>query len=191
MHKQHPPIVSVIGQSGSGKTTFLARLIAELKSRGYRVAVIKHHNHTGVEIDRPGKDTWHHFQAGADVVMMATPDKLATYRRLTRDLTPDELAHLLPGPVDIVLTEGYKTAGKPAIEVLRAGHSTELVGRAGQWIALVMDAPIPWLAAGASRQAPAELPRFLLADAQGVADLLERRFSLVPAGPDAAQSAGR
>ena len=37
-----PPIVSVIGNSKSGKTTLIEKLIQELKSRGYRVATIKH-----------------------------------------------------------------------------------------------------------------------------------------------------
>ena len=35
-------IVSVIGKSKSGKTTIIEKLISELKSRGYRVATIKH-----------------------------------------------------------------------------------------------------------------------------------------------------
>ena len=61
------PVISFIGRSGVGKTTYLEKLITELKSRNYRVGVIKHDIH-GFEMDRPGKDTWRHAQAGADVV---------------------------------------------------------------------------------------------------------------------------
>ena len=39
-----PPIVSIIGKSKSGKTTLVEKLVRELKSRGYRVATIKHTN---------------------------------------------------------------------------------------------------------------------------------------------------
>ena len=37
-----PPVVSIVGKSKSGKTTVIERLVQELKSRGYRVATIKH-----------------------------------------------------------------------------------------------------------------------------------------------------
>ncbi len=37
-----PPLVSVVGKSKSGKTTVIERLVQPLKSRGYRVATIKH-----------------------------------------------------------------------------------------------------------------------------------------------------
>jgi len=37
-----PPIVSVVGKSKSGKTTLIEKLVQELRSRGYRVATIKH-----------------------------------------------------------------------------------------------------------------------------------------------------
>jgi molybdopterin-guanine dinucleotide biosynthesis protein B len=180
MTESRPPIVSIIGQSGVGKTTFLTKLVAELKARHHRVAVIKHHGHVGVEIDRPGKDTWRHFQAGADAVVMATPDRIAIFGRLPHDLTPDETASLLPVSVDLVLTEGYKRAGKPAIEVVRAAQSQELVGEPSQLIALVTDLRFEL-----------DLPHFRLDDAVGVADFLERQFSLRPAAGDTPPPAAR
>ncbi len=50
------PIVSVVGNSNSGKTTLLEKVVGELKSKGCRVVVIKHTPH-GFDIDQPGKDT--------------------------------------------------------------------------------------------------------------------------------------
>jgi molybdopterin-guanine dinucleotide biosynthesis adapter protein len=44
------PVVSVVGKSNTGKTTFLVKLITELKNRGYKVAIIKHNVH-GFDID--------------------------------------------------------------------------------------------------------------------------------------------
>jgi len=180
MTESNPPIVSIIGQSGAGKTTFLTKLVAELKARHHRVATIKHHSHAGVEIDRPGKDTWRHFQAGADTVVMATPDRIAIFGRLPRDLSPDETARLLPMPVDLVLTEGYKRAGKPAIEVVRAAQGRELIGDPSQLIALVTDLRLEL-----------DLPHFHLEDAAGVADFLESRFNLRPASADTRLSEAR
>jgi len=70
------PVVSFVGNSGVGKTTFLEKLIPVLKDRGYRIASIKHdvHNFT---IDYPGKDSWRLTQAGSDIVVLSAATKLA------------------------------------------------------------------------------------------------------------------
>jgi molybdopterin-guanine dinucleotide biosynthesis protein MobB len=54
-----PPIVCIVGESKSGKTALIEKLIPELKSRGYRVATAKHAAH-GLAFDKPGKDSWRH-----------------------------------------------------------------------------------------------------------------------------------
>jgi len=64
-----PPIVSIIGESKSGKTTLIEKLISELKSRGYRVASIKHSVHK-LDFDKAGKDSWRHLQAGSSATAM-------------------------------------------------------------------------------------------------------------------------
>jgi molybdopterin-guanine dinucleotide biosynthesis protein B len=158
------PIVSVVGRSKVGKTTLLEKLIPELKRRGYGVATIKHHTHPGLEMDRPGKDTWRHAQAGSEHVLIAAPDRVASIRHVARALTLDEVAATVRD-VDIVLTEGYKRAGKPQVEVVRAARSTEPIGEPGSLVALVSDVA---LALG--------VPVFGLEDVAGLADWLEGRF---------------
>jgi molybdopterin-guanine dinucleotide biosynthesis protein B len=159
------PILCIVGRSGSGKTTLLEKLIPELKRRGYRVATVKHHVHPGFEIDQPGKDSWRHAQAGSDHVILAAADKIASIRRLDRELTLDEIASTIHG-VDIILAEGYKWAAVPKIEVLRAARSSELVSAPEDLLAIVSD-----LASAAD-----DLPRFELDDVPGLADLIESRF---------------
>ncbi len=111
------PMVSFIGNSGSGKTTLLKMVIRELKSRGYRVATIKHTHHD-FEIDRPGKDTWRFTQAGSDIVVLASPNKVTLIEHLDAELTLDEISALFKDKVDIVLAEGYKNATAPKILVV-------------------------------------------------------------------------
>lgn len=160
-----PPIISIVGLSDVGKTTFLEKLIAELKRRGYRVATIKHDVH-GFEIDRPGKDSWRHAQAGSDVVVIASPTRMAMIRRLDRELTLDELATYLTD-VDLILTEGYKRGDKPKIEISRRARGSDLLCSPDELIALVTDQPFDL-----------PVPQYDLDDAAGVADLLEQRFPI-------------
>jgi len=158
------PILSIVGKSGSGKTTLLEKIIADLKVRGYRLATIKHHAHPGFEIDQPGKDTWRHARAGSDLVIIAAPDRMASIRKLERELTLDEITAGIDG-VDLILTEGYKSAGKPAIEVVRSEVSTEPISETDQLVALATDIPLE-----------IDLPQFLLNDVDGIVEFIITQF---------------
>lgn len=158
------PIVSVVGKSNAGKTTFLEKLIAELTRRGWRVGTIKHDAHR-FDIDKPGKDSWRHAQAGSRAVAIASAEKVAVIRQLSRAVSVDELATLLEGDLDIILTEGFKRGDKPKIEVSRREAATELLCTAEELLAIVTD-----------QVHDLDVPHFALDDAPGVADLLEERF---------------
>lgn len=157
-----PPVISFVGRANSGKTTYLEKLIPELKRRGYRLAVVKHDGH-GFEMDRPGKDTWRHAQAGADVVCISSPQKVALIRQVAREETLAEVVASLP-PVDLILTEGYKKEARPGakVEVYRAAAQTPPLGAPEELLALVADVDpyggqAPWL----PLDAPAQLADLL------------------------------
>lgn len=135
------PILSIIGKSKSGKTTLIEKLIPCLKEHGYKVGTIKHHSHPGFEIDIPGKDTWRHAQAGSDHVIIVAPDKIASIRSLQGPLSVDEIADQMLD-VDIILTDGFKSAGKPAIEVMRAETGLSIIGDMDQVLAIATDTPL-------------------------------------------------
>ena len=71
-----PAVISIVGHSGSGKTTLIVKLVGELKKRGYKIGTIKHAAH-GFDVDREGKDSQKHKAAGADTVILASPDNMA------------------------------------------------------------------------------------------------------------------
>jgi len=164
------PIISVVGKSGSGKTTLLEKLIPELKRRGLRVATIKHHSHPGFEMDKPGKDTWRHTQAGSDMVILAAPDKIASIQRIDHELGLDEIASWVKD-CNIILTEGFKRAGKPSLEVVRAITGLELLCDKEQLFAIATDTPLD-----------IDVHKFDLQDADGIVDLIIERF-ISPDGP--------
>jgi molybdopterin-guanine dinucleotide biosynthesis protein MobB len=137
-------IVSIIGRKNAGKTTLAVALTSELVRRGHRVMTIKHGHHPA-DADRKGSDTWRHFHEGhAERVLIASPDLRVLFERSPDDYDPIGLArHYMQG-ADIVLTEGYKSAPLPKIEVFRkAVADTPIYNAASpeaeQWIAVVTD----------------------------------------------------
>ena len=64
-------VVGFAGFSGAGKTTLIEQVIAAFRARGLRVSVIKHAHHR-FDIDRPGKDSYRHREAGAFEVLIAS-----------------------------------------------------------------------------------------------------------------------
>lgn len=131
------PVVSVVGYSNSGKTTLLVKIIKELKTRGFKVATIKHH-HKNVDIDTPGKDTWRHAQAGADTVVLASPSKVAIIEQTPEGMSLDEIIGKISG-VDIIITEGFKHEKKPKIEVYRSSVHDHLITPVEELLAVASD----------------------------------------------------
>ena len=156
-------LLSFVAKSGSGKTTLIEKLVAELKQRGYRIAVVKHHAHT-TPIDGRGKDSWRFAEAGASVAFVSSPIEIARFERVPRELTLNEIAAQISN-VDLIFTEGFKREAAPKIEVSRAELGTDLVGRIDELIAVVSDHPITL-----------DLPRFELDDVAGIATFIENRF---------------
>lgn len=133
------PVLCVVGKSNSGKTTLLEKLLPVMKDHGYRVGTIKHDAHQ-FEIDHPGKDTYRHFHAGAEQVLITSPAKLAIVKRQQSERPLEELVNVYCHELDLVITEGFKRSTMPKIEVIRAARSTEQIcGPVNQLIARVTD----------------------------------------------------
>ncbi len=158
-----PPIISIVGKSKSGKTTLIEKLVRELKSRGYRVATIKHSPQES-DFDERGKDSWRHIQAGSDATAVSSREKIVLIKPVIQEATVDEVASLLGEDYDIILAEGFKQGSAPKIEVHRKGGGTLIEGLK-KLIAIVTDEPLETKA----RQFSPE-------DVAALADLLEKGF---------------
>ena len=156
-------IIGFAGYSGSGKTTLLEKLIPLLIARGLRIAVIKHAHHN-FDIDKPGKDTYRHRQAGAGEVMIISAHRWALMHEL-HDETEPALEDLCArfSPCDLILAEGYKHSAIPKLEVHRSETGNEhLYPSDPRIIAVITDSrdplPLPLL----NIDAPEEVAAFIL-----------------------------
>jgi len=159
------PVVSFVGKKKSGKTTVVLGVLRELRSRGYRVAVLKHDTH-GFEVDVPGTDSHRFREAGAEVVGISSPDKYVWQNTATQEPSLLELARQVAEPVDLIITEGFKKQDAPKIEVSRRERSTELVSTPAELIGIASDQSFP----------AHPVPQFALDDFRALADLVEQRI---------------
>ncbi|MDD3352626.1 molybdopterin-guanine dinucleotide biosynthesis protein B [Zoogloea sp.] len=115
------------GWSGSGKTTLIEKLIPCITARGLRVSVIKHAHH-GFDVDRPGKDSWRHREAGATEVLLMSDQRWVLMHERRDEPEPDLAGQLaILSPCDLVLVEGFKTVPVPKIEIYRPSHGRPLM----------------------------------------------------------------
>ena len=165
------PALAFIGYQNSGKTTLVEKVIAALTARGVRVGTVKHHGHAGFDIDVPGKDSWRHAQAGSRHVGVVSATRYAEYADTEAEFSLDRLLARYTD-VDVVLVEGYKSAGLPNIVVARSGvdrlrgaNSLDLVD--GRTVAIACNDAL-------ARDVRLEVPAVDLNDEEAVADVVER-----------------
>ncbi len=171
-------VIGFAGWSGAGKTTLIERLIPWFAARDRRVSVVKH-AHLRFDLDRPGKDSWRHREAGAAEVLITSVGRWALLHELRAESEPPLEAHLQRlAPCDFVFVEGYRYAAIPKIEVHRTAVGGALLFPDDPAIvALATDAASvalaggdesteAWVASGRGR-------RFALDDIDGIARFIE------------------
>ena len=161
-------VFGVAGFSGSGKTTLIEQLIPRLIFRGLKVSVIKHAHH-GFDIDRPGKDSYRHREAGATEVLLSCNERWALMheRRDEGEISLDELLSRL-APCDLVLIEGFKQEPLPKLEIYRPeSGKPRLFPERSDIVALATDADIE-----------TTLPKLSLNDVSAIADFVMNYLQL-------------
>jgi len=168
-------IFGFAGWSGSGKTTLIEQVIPRLTRLRYRVSLIKHAHHR-FEIDRPGKDSYRHREAGCTEVLITSDTRWVLMHELRGDpelSLEDAVARL--SPCDLVLTEGYRSYPIPKLEVWRAATGKPLLYPDDphvQAIATDASAALPPTARG--------LVRLDLGDFDGIATFVAAHAGLFP-----------
>ena len=158
------------GFSGSGKTTLIEQLIPRFVTAGLRVSLIKHAHHA-FDIDKPGKDSFRHREAGASEVLVTSDTRWVLMHELR-----GEPEHTLEeqierfSPCDLVLVEGFKRALIPKLEVHRPSFGQPILSAAdANIVAIAADAPVDTV-----------LPVLDLNDPDKIAQFIIRHQGLVP-----------
>ena len=110
------PILSVAAPaSGTGKTTFIEKLIPLLAARGVRIAVIKSDSH-GFSLDTEGKDTARFSAAGAEAVAVSSPDGYFIQQKTkTRQDFQNLIAQMDSDSLDLYITESRSRGVLPTL----------------------------------------------------------------------------
>ncbi len=132
-----PAILNIVGCKNSGKTRTVEILVPALVNLGQKVGSLKHTEHDGFSWDKPGKDTFRHFEAGSAVTGIFGKGQFAfsLNKKENRAPTVDDLIALFYSDLDIVLIEGLKTDPGLKIEVCRQGFTDRKVVDQSQLIA--------------------------------------------------------
>jgi molybdopterin-guanine dinucleotide biosynthesis protein B len=157
-------VIGLAGWSGAGKTTLIVKLIPYLNERGFTVSTLKHAHHA-FDVDRPGKDSYLHREAGALEVLVASDRRFALMHEL-RGAEEPSFAELLRrmSPADFILVEGFKRDAHVKIEVHRVANGKP-------WL-YPEDPGIKAAATDAREGLPAHLPHAHLDDIEAIASLI-------------------
>ncbi len=170
-------VFGIAGYSGSGKTTLMERLIPQFVMEGLKVSVIKHAHHN-FDVDRPGKDSYRHREAGASEILV-TSDKRWVLMHESRGEAEPTLQQLIAqfSPCDLVLVEGFKNEPIPKLEVHRVANAKPpLYPQDKNVVAVACDERIV-----------TKLPQFHIDDAEAIALFIMQQVGLMP---HAARKAG-
>jgi molybdopterin-guanine dinucleotide biosynthesis adapter protein len=156
-------VFGIAGWSGGGKTTLLGKLIPSLTRRGISVSTIKHAHHA-FDVDKPGKDSHVHREAGAREVMISSAKRWALLHenRGEEELDLDQMLARM-SPVDLVLVEGFKHHPHDKLEIHRGDNGKPL---------LQPDDPFVRAIASDTRIPGAPVPVFDLNDIETITDFV-------------------
>jgi molybdopterin-guanine dinucleotide biosynthesis protein B len=134
-------IFSIVGWSGSRKTTLITQLIQHFKTLGKKVVAVKHAPHK-YYIEPESADTFKFLEAGADEACLVSKNELLTMRLLVPGTDIVALLKSIYADYDILLLEGLQYENIPRIEVFDTDKNETLKFPVTSLCAVVSNKPI-------------------------------------------------
>jgi len=156
-------VMGIVGWSGSGKTSLLVQVLPLITARGFRVSTMKHAHHR-FDVDKPGKDSFRHREAGASEVLVVTSSRWVLMHESREEPEPSiECLIERMTPVDLLLIEGFKTHHHPKLEIHRESEGKPLLCHDDpEIVAVASDGQLPDL----------KIPRLDLNDHSAIAEFI-------------------
>jgi molybdopterin-guanine dinucleotide biosynthesis protein MobB len=109
-------VFGIYGNSDSGKTTLIVKLVEQFVKEGYLIATIKQ-TKKAISMDTKRKDTWRHHGAGAELVVFSSVCE--TDFLLNKSMSTSEILQRISefGCYDIILVEGADDPSIPKIQI--------------------------------------------------------------------------
>jgi molybdopterin-guanine dinucleotide biosynthesis protein MobB len=109
-------VFGIYGNSDTGKTTLIVKLVKQLVKEGYLIATIKQ-TKKAISMDTKRKDTWLHHGAGAELVVFSSICE--TDFLLNKSMITSEIIQRITefGCYDIILVEGADDPSIPKIQI--------------------------------------------------------------------------
>ena len=162
-------IFGIVGWSGSGKTDLTTRIINFFVKKNIFVASLKHSHHE-FEIDKEGKDSYKHIQAGANEVIIYNNKKWALISKVqNKEYDIEEIIAKFQKETEIILIEGLKFSNFPKLEVIRSSMNKPFIFENDKNIkGIVVDKEIPKL--------KSSLPIFKFSDTKNIGEFILNYF---------------
>lgn len=111
-----PLVLGFYGNSGSGKTNLIKKLIRELTKEGYKIAAVKVTNKK-ISIDTKGKETWEFAKSGAKLVVFKTGNETSYLLKTFQDENKVIESIKKFFEFDVILIEGSVEKDIPKIKI--------------------------------------------------------------------------
>lgn len=113
---KNPTVLGFYGESDTGKTTLITKIIERLVAEGLTVATVKITDKE-IGMDAKGKDTWRHSEAGSKLVVLSSPIETDFILKERKSIN-EVIQHInWLGEYDVILVEGAKDSDIPKIRI--------------------------------------------------------------------------
>ena len=111
-----PILLGFYGESGTGKTSLIVKLIKRLSEEGYKIATVKITDKK-IGVDTKGKDTWKYGESGSKLTVLSSP--IETDYMLKENKSMAEIIQHIKelGEYDLILVEGARDKNIPKIRI--------------------------------------------------------------------------
>lgn len=156
------PLVSFeqLSSAPLGAETLVYKVIAELRSRGYRVANIRNYN-VNTTPEHLKEIALPYFQAHSNASLFVAPDRMVQAKQLERNATLDDMISMLGNDYDVIITESFGFVSIPKFLV---------TDRPQEGFNLGLPNIIGYVS---ERDMKAMIPRFSPRDIEAIADKIE------------------